>query len=252
MSAFMPMPPASNDQWTSGAPTRRVMFIGTGGVLTDTIRAAELRDLRLPPTALGGATTVVLDLSGMTPTPAVLRELVVPLGQRLRGGTYGSAALVVATPDPAVAEFIDLLAGAHGLALYVSVSSSAEDVQRARPAGELTETEHLTLDALASLGGRATVSALSERVGAEPTAINNRLTKLNEKGYLYRYRRPRRVGDIYLDPRTPSEDHPATPSRDVLQEHGINTDLYDVAPLRLEGDAAKRAAEIARRRRGNA
>ena len=62
MSAFMPMPPASNDQWTSGAPTRRVMFIGTGGVLTDTVRAAELRDLRLPPTALGGATTVVLDL----------------------------------------------------------------------------------------------------------------------------------------------------------------------------------------------
>ena len=252
MTALIPIPPAPKDQWSGGAPTRRVMFIGTGGILMDTVRAAELRDLRLPPTALEGATTVVLDLSGMTPTPAVLRELIVPLGQRLRGGTYGSAALVVATPDPAVAEFIDLLAGAHGLALYVSVSSDAEDVRRARPAGELTETEQHTLAALASLGGRATVAALSERVGAEPTAINNRLTKLNEKGYLYRYRRPRRVGDVYLDPRIPNESHPAKPSGDVLREHGINPDLYDVAPLKLEGDAAERAAEIARRRRGNA
>jgi hypothetical protein len=248
----MPVPHAPNDQWTSGAPTRRVVFIGTGGVLNDTVRAAELRDLRMPPTALGGATTVVLDLSGMTPTPAVLRELVVPLGQRLRGGTYGSAALVVATPDQAVAEFIDLLAGAHGLALYVAVSSSPEDVQHARPAGELTETEHHTLDALASLGGRATVSALSGLVGAEPTAINNRLSKLNDKGYLYRYRRPRRVGDIYLDPRSLNEDPAAPQARDVLREHGINADLYDVAPLKLEGDAAVRAAEIAQRRRRHA
>jgi DNA-binding Lrp family transcriptional regulator len=242
------MPTVPDTSRTMNAPTWRVMFIGTGGVLNDTDRAAELREHHLPPTALEGLTTVVLDLSGMTPTPAALREIVVPLGQRLRGGVYGATMLVVATPDKAVAEVIDLLAGAYGLSLYLAESSSSEDIRRARPAGDLTATEKQTLAALAAAGGRATVAALSERVGIEPTAVNNRLAKLDSKGYIYRYRRPRRVGDLYLDPRVPSEAEGAMPSREALRAHGIETNPYDRSPLKLEGEAAQRAAEIIRRR----
>jgi DNA-binding Lrp family transcriptional regulator len=156
--------------------------------------------------------------------------------------------LIVATPDKAVAEVVDLLASAYGLSLYLANSSSSEDVRRARPAGDLTETEKQTLAALAEAGGRATVAALSDRVGIEPTALNNRLAKLDSKGYVYRYRRPRSVGDIYLDPRVRTESEGATPSREALRAHGIETDPYDRSPLMLEGEAAERAAEIFRRR----
>jgi hypothetical protein len=222
------------------------MYIGTGGVLGDPDRAAELRDQRLPPTVLPGFTTLVLDLSGMTPTPAALRELIIPLGQRLRGGVYGAAKLILATPDDAVAEVVDLLAGAHGLPIFLARSSSPEDVARARPAGDLTATEHQTLRELAAAGGLATVADLAGRFGIEPTAVNNRLTNLDRKGYVYRYHRTRRSGDLYLDPRAPfdTEGHGAVPTRDALQAAGIWSDPYDRSPLRLEGDAAERAADI--------
>jgi hypothetical protein len=224
------------------APSRRIVFIGTGGVLDDPERAAHLRDLRLPPTAVEGLTTIVLDLSGMDPTTAALREIIVPLGQRLRGGVYGTMKLIVATPNEAIAEFVGLLAGAHGFPIYLAASSSGDDVARARPAGGLTETEQQTLHELWDSGGWATVADLAGRFGIETTAVNNRLTNLDRKGYIHRYRRPRRYGDIYLDPRAP------VPTRDALRAHGITTDPYDRSPLRLDGQAAARAAEILKRR----
>jgi DNA-binding Lrp family transcriptional regulator len=222
------------------------MYIGTGGILGDPGRAAELRDQRLPPTVLPGFTTLVLDLSGMTPTPAALRELIVPLGQRLRGGVYGTAKLILATPDDAVAEVVDLLASAHGLPIFLARSSSPEDVARARPAGDLTTTDHQTLEGLAAAGGLATVADLAGRFGIEPTAVNNRLANLDRKGYLYRYHRPRRSGDVYLDPRAPFDigAYGAPPSREALKAAGIETDPYDRSALRLEGEAAQRAAEL--------
>jgi hypothetical protein len=231
-------------------PRQSIRYIGTGGILSDPVLAAELRDARMPPTALPGFTTLVLDLSGMTPTPAALRELIVPLGQRVRGGIYGGAKLVVATPDDAVAEVADFFAKSHGFAIFLAKSSSPEDVARARPAGDLTVTEHQTLEALSAAGGLATVADVALHFGIEPTAANNRLASLDRKGYVYRYKRPRRSGDVYLDPRAPigigSEE--AAPPRAALEENGISTNPYDTSPLRLEGDAARRAAEILMRR----
>ena len=226
-----------------------MLHIGTGGLVADPERVAELRDQRLPPTALPGFTTLVLDLSGMTPTPAVLRELIVTLGQRLRGGIYGSAKLIVATPDEAVAELTDLLAGAHNLPIFLAASPDPEDVARARPAG-LTVTEHQTLDELAAAGGLATVANLASRFGIEPTAVNNRLANLDRKGYVYRYQRSRRAGDVYMDPRAQFNNGPGmTPDREALLAAGITTDPYDRTPLRLEDEAARRASELLAKRR---
>lgn len=225
-----------------------MVFIGTGGILADLDRTVELRDRQLPPTALHGLTTVVLDLSGMTPTPGPLRELILTLGQRVRGGVYGTTKLIVATPDPAVAEMVDLLAGAHGLSLYLAVSSNEEDVRDAKPAGDLTLTEQQTLSGLMAFGGRATVASFADHLGIEPTAVNNRFANLDRKGYIHRHKRARRAGDVYFDPRLAQDDRLATPPRTALREHGVETDPYDRSPLRLEGDAAERAADILTRR----
>jgi DNA-binding Lrp family transcriptional regulator len=230
------------------APVRRLLFIGTGGVLHDLDRAIELRDKSLPPTALEGQTTIVLDLGGMTLTPGPLQELILTLGRRMKGGVYGATKLILATPDVALAKMIELLAGAYELPLYIAASSDEKDIQTARPVGQLTTTDRETLAELMALGGRATVASLAERIGIEPTAVNNRLANLDRKGYLYRYPRPRRTGDVYVDPRLIPEDRLVSPSTEALRAHGISTDPYDRSPIRLHGDAAKRAAELVEKR----
>jgi hypothetical protein len=241
----------SDASYSITTPTRRLLFIGTGGILDDLERTVQLRDRQLPPTALEGLTTVVLDLGGMTPTPGPLRELVVTLGQRMKGGVYGEMKLIVATGDPAVAEMVDLLAGAYGLSLYLAKSSEEEDVRNAKPAGDLTETERQTLAGLSELGGRATVASFAGHAGIEHTAVNNRFSNLERKGYIHRQKRARRSGDVYFDPRQGPEDRLATPTREVLREHGVVADPYDRSPLQLEGEAAERAAEILKNRRSN-
>src|SRR5437868_4718219 len=59
------------------------------GETVDAGRAAGYLDRVLPPTSLGTTAVLILDLRGMGLIPGVLRELVVPLGQRIRGGMYG-------------------------------------------------------------------------------------------------------------------------------------------------------------------
>lgn len=234
-------------------PTPRVSYIGTGGILSDLARAAELRDENYPPTEFPGPTTAVLDLAGITPTVAALRELVVPLGQRLRGGVLGEVRLVIATPDRAVAEIVSLLAREHELPLFLATSSSPADVARGEPAGDLTRTELDTLEELGSLGGGTTVASLAEAFNIEPTAAHNRLVNLTRKGYVYRLHRGRRRGDLFMDPRSTMTwdwldlEEPA-PMRAALTDAGIDSDPYDRSPVRLEGDAADRAVEILRRR----
>lgn len=237
-------------------PTRRVYFLGTAGVLDDPGRVAELRDRMLPPSALSGPTTIVLDLGGVRPTPRALRELIVPLGQRIRGGVYGDMKLVVAAADEADAEVIDLLADRYDFPLFLARSSRPEDVEDARPAGDLTGADVETLEVLRDAGGGATVAALAGVFGLGATALNNRLLNLDRKGYVYRLRRSKRSGDLYVDPRVDSgelfkhgggsEDVP--PARSALLAAGIRSNPYDRSRLILEGDAAERAAEILRRR----
>ncbi len=234
-------------------PTPRVDRFEPEGATSDKDAVASWRDYNYPATAMAsGPTTVVLDLAGSEFTAAALRELVVPLGQRLRGGVFGDVRFVIAASDPADAEVISLWAREHELPLFVSASAEPHDVARARPVGALTPTEIETLDELGRIGGAATVAALAGQVGLELTAANNRLVGLARKGYVYRLDRPRRRGDLFVDPRRTLGanwlDYDVAAPREALLNAGITSDPYDTSPLRLQGDAAQHAAEILKRR----
>jgi hypothetical protein len=242
-------------QMAVAVPHRRLVFLGTSGILDDPAHAAHLRDQQLPPTA-GISQTIVFDISGVQPVPAALREIVLTLGQRLRGNVYGDVRLVIAAEDPSVAEMVRLLGKEYDLPIFVARSSRPDDVERAEPVGDLTAGERDTLEELRGVGGGATVAALAGAVGLAPSAANNRLTNLERKGYVYRVKRARNSGDIYLDPRAGAEDvlfgsigaAEAPPLRSALLAAGIRSNPYDRSRIDLSGEAAKRAAEILRRR----
>jgi hypothetical protein len=233
-------------------PTRKLAHLGDGGVMDDAQGAADAVDRELPQTAFGTPVTQVFDLADHDLTITVLRHLIVPLGQRLRGGVYGNARVVFTTRNAAVAEVISLLAREHDLPIFLA--STPADVDRAQPAGELTASEAETLQQLHLVGGRVTASALASSFGIAANAANNRLSNLERKGYLLRVRRGRRAGDEYLDPRADLPDVQelrrlaVKPMRAVLMASGIETDPYDRTPIVLEGEGAERAAEILRRR----
>ena len=143
---------------------------------------------------------LVLDLAGVTLTPASLQELILPLAQRIRGGEYGTVRLVISTTDPGVADFVRYMAQAHQLPLYLSPSPF--DLSEGTPIGNLTETESSTLDTIVMLGGQVTASRLAEAEGIRPSAATNRLVNLDREGYLVRQPRGRREGDVYIEPRS--------------------------------------------------
>lgn len=232
---------------------RKVLVLGTGGVLDEPTEVAWFRDRELPPSALPGATTVVFDLGQTRLTSRALHEMIVTVGQRVRGGVYGDVRLVIATADDADAEIIDLLARQYDFPLFIARSTSEEDVENARPAGALTEADRETLEFLHSIGS-VTGAALAGAVGLNVTAASNRLANLERKGYVFRFKRNRRSGDVYVDPRSDTGAFlhnwtaDTAPRRSALLAAGIHSDPYDRSPLVLEGEAADRAAEILRRR----
>lgn len=177
------------------------MHVGTGGVLADRARAAEIRRSVAPTMRVDTPTVAVLDLSGSIPTPAALKELLVPLAQRVRGGEYGPLVLAVTTPDRDLADFVGYLASDYELSLFVA--PSPERLREAVPVGDLTVTERATLESVLSIGGTSgvTSSVLANNLGIELTAAGNRLVNLAHEGYLLRFVRSRREGDLYLDPR---------------------------------------------------
>jgi hypothetical protein len=167
--------------------------------------------------------------------------------------------VIVAAPDAAVAEMIGLIADEYGLPLFIATSSRPQDVANATPAGDLTQAERDTLEELRTVGGSATVAALAGVIGLAPAAVNNRLSGLEKKGYIHRLPRGRRYGDVFVDPRAPAGDEglvanalypDVPPPRTALLKSGIRTDPYRRPRIDLEGEAADRAAEIIRRRRG--
>ncbi len=234
---------------------RRLHFLGTHAVTTIE-RAAEIRDREFPPTAASRPTVAVLDLGGAHYTPAALRELVVPLGQRLRGGVFGELRIVLVAPDQATSEVVSLLAREHQLPFFIAKSSQTQDVEQAVPAGGLTPAEVATLDELREVGGGATAAGFAGAFGLSANTASNRLLNLERKGYLYRLHRSRREGDLYVDPRATAPDvvvaaaanSSAPPPRDALLSSGIRSNPYDRSRIELQGEAAERAAEVLRRR----
>ena len=231
---------------------RQVISFPTGD-LSDPERAARARDSRIPATAFSQPTTLVLDFSGKLLSPSALMEIIVTLGQRVRGGIYGDARLVVATPDDAVRKMCALLARDYQIPLFLATSPEA--VFEAVPVGDLTGADFETLEELRSAGSVTTVSSLAGSVGLQPTAANNRLVNVERKGFVLRVKRGRDEGDLFVDPRVPfmtpltsSRNLDAIPMRQALRDAGISSDPYAHPPREVEGEAAEHLAEILRRR----
>ena len=152
-----------------------------------------------------GPQFLVVDLGGSAFTPLALQELILPLAQRIRGGEYGPARLVIRTSDTGVRDFIRYMAQAHQLSLYLCDSPSilmSNLIWEGIPVGDLTNTERDTLNAVVELGGYVTASRLAASESIKPSAATNRLVKLDREGYLVRQPRGRREGDIYIEPRS--------------------------------------------------
>lgn len=180
-------------------PTKRVFFV-SAETATDRTVATDFRTRNFPPGPVTPLTATVIAIDG-TPTanPGPLRELVLPVAQAIRGGVYGQTVLFVSSAMDGVGDFLQDLAFANDVGLYWS--ENPDDLKSARPVGDLTPTERSTLELLKDVGGRATASDLAERAGIESTAAGNRLVNLVRKGYVYRWERPRREGDLFVDPR---------------------------------------------------
>jgi hypothetical protein len=236
-------------------PQPRFIAMATGD-LSDPQHAVEVLDGDLPPTALGSPQTMVLDLRGKMLSPSSLRRLVLTIGQRVRGGIYGDMKFVVLTSDDDIADTINEIAGAQDLPVYVSRSLGDPRQARlaARPVGSVTESDRQTLHALLDSGGSVTVAGLAGALGIGSTAANNRLVNVEKKNYVFRVKRPRSVGDLFIDPRAETDDLfpaarvDAAPARNALLKAGIKANPYQVKTAVAEGEAAERAAEILRRR----
>lgn len=229
---------------------RRVYSTPTGD-LSDPEQAMHLMSQFVAETGPPEAHVAVLELRGKLFSPASLRDLIVRLGQRVRGGVYGDLKLVLVADDPATREIVGLLAREHSLPVYLASSFDPESVEEADPVGSLTAAELETLEQLRALGGVASVVRMAELLELEPNAATNRLVNVERKGYLHRIKRGRRQGDLFVDPRTQraalsgDEDRPLM--REALLKGGIQTDPYDRSPLKLQDEAARLAQEIIRR-----
>jgi hypothetical protein len=230
---------------------RQVISFPTGD-LSDPERAAQALVSTVPATVFKHPTTLVIDLRGKLLSPSALTELIVPLGQGIRGGAYGDAKLVVATTDPAVQEFVALLASRYQIPMFVT--NSPEETLQAHPVGDLTEADIETLEELRASGSVATVSSLAEAVGLQPTAANNRLVNVVRKGFVLRVKRGRDEGDLFVDPRVPfmtplvsTRSADRIPMRQALKDAGIQSDPYAHPQASVDGEAANRLEEILRR-----
>jgi hypothetical protein len=125
-------------------------------------------------------------------------EMIVPLGQAIRAGAYGSAALVVVSSDEGTVGFLEALAEKHELPIFLSASPTAP-LSEARPIGALTTAEMQTYGLIRSAGGEVTSSRVADLAGIEVNAAVNRLSGLARKGYVHRVARSRREGDVFVD-----------------------------------------------------
>lgn len=188
-----------------------VMPGGTVGPLVDRAAVAEFMANLINASGVKDPTVLVVNLEGRFPAPAVLIDLVVPLGEAASRGTRGPLAVVFVTSDDATRGVLKALAETYDLAIFIA--PAIDELREAEPAGALTPTDHATLEVLQSLGGRATVARFAQASGLEATAATNRLVSLQKKGFLQRVDRSRRDGSLYLDPRAASQaEDPADPT----------------------------------------
>lgn len=167
-------------------------------VYPDCYQVARYREQEFPPTATERERIFWINLEGGFFSPSALMEMIVPLGQAVRGGAHGSVAVVVVSSDVATLEFLEALAQKHELPIFLSLSPAAP-LSEARPVGALTGAELETYGLIRSAGGEVTSSRVADIAGIEVNAAVNRLSALARKGYIHRVPRSRREGDAFID-----------------------------------------------------
>lgn len=187
------------------APQLEVRAPATAGPLIDATEMARFR-ARWLPSAVSGPTAFAIDLEGVYASAAALHELLVPLGQAARAGTYGPLAIVICTTDDATIDVARALAQAHNFALYAA--PSPQRLGEAQPLAPLTPTEEETLAILRRLGGQVTVGTFARQTGLAASAATNRLVNVVEKGLVHRTEQPRRKGVLFRDPRSATTGDP--------------------------------------------
>ena len=179
-----------------------VKFIpaGTGSAVWDDPHADQLIQRFMPHGRDHGPMIGILHLGAVRPTPGVLRDVVVGVGQDVRAGRYGDFAFIISSEDEPTRRVIGDVAAAHDLAIFLS--SSPTDLEHAEPAGSLTERERDTMRIVLLAGGTVSATQLAEALDIEQTTAGNRLVALQKKGFLQRVRRPHPIGDLFVDPRS--------------------------------------------------
>jgi hypothetical protein len=167
-------------------------------VYPDRHQIAQYREQEFPPTATNWERIFCINLEGGFFSPGALMEMIVPLGQAVRSGAYGSAVLVVVSSDDGTIAFLEALAQKHELSIFLSPSPAAP-LSEARPIGPLTTAELETYGLIRRVGGEVTSSRVADLAGIEVNAAVNRLSALARKGYVHRVTRSRREGDAFVD-----------------------------------------------------
>ena len=172
---------------------------GTGSSVWDDPHVDQLIHRFMPRDRKHGPMLGVFHLGAARPTPGVLWNLVVTVGEDVKAGRYGDCTLFICSEDEDTRSVIGDVASSRNVALFVC---SSTDLKDAEPAGVLTANDRETLRLVSQAGGTVTALGLAEQVNIEKTAAGNRLVSLQKKGYLQRVEQPHPAGDLFVDPRS--------------------------------------------------
>ena len=172
----------------------------TGSGVWDDPYADQLIQRFMPPGRRHGPMLGVLDIGEARPTPRVLRNMVVTVGEDIRAGRYGDFSFFICSQDEDTRSVIGDIAASRNVAMFVC--SSSADLEDAEPVGVITARDHETLRLVSEAGGTVTASGMAGQIDIEQTAAGNRLVSLHKKGYLQRVQRPHPEGDLFVDPRS--------------------------------------------------
>lgn len=178
----------------------RIVPAGTGSAVWDDPKPGHMVDLFMPPTRQHGPMVGILHLGRARPTPGVLQDVVVKIGEDVRAGRYGEFSFVVMSEDGATRNVISNIASSQDLAIFIT--STVRNLESAEPAGALTAKDRETLDFVLQAGGTVTANELAGQLAVEQTTAGNRLVALHKKGFLQRITRPHPNGDQFIDPRS--------------------------------------------------
>ena len=97
--------------------------VGTGPAVSDDPCVDQLIHRFMPHDRQHGPMLGVLHLGAARPTPGVLRNLVVTVGEDVKVGRYGNFSLFICSEDEDTRSVISDIAASRNVALFVSSSS---------------------------------------------------------------------------------------------------------------------------------